>query len=409
MITLKRLHFLMLMALLMSGCGSACGGGNPGSNGNSNRDAGPDADAVPSDAGRTDAEPDATGDGGRPEGVAYDYCHQDLFKLPPGPTEDILSVFLRDHYVVSSRWVDYPERDTLHDVYLFDLQECKEYALIKAPDVQAGDSIYGTEVVVGDYSYEGSRGDLFIYDIESWSYIRLTDSSESEAHAKYNGRHVAYWDSTGAPDGGNYGLTLWELQTDEHITLSTWQAAPEVHAISERYVAWTARCFDPPGYGKDVFYHDLQTGVTTHIESTGQFDIRVLDLSGDRIVWMENDNDHYNIILYKIETEDEVRLTGDGFDHRNPRIRGNLVAWITYMYSGGSYATDPAHEDLYLYDLDTGVGRRITSESAAWAPGHAHPPWLLFKKMLGQWNREVYVMNMVQSGVIDSTGHVIPE
>jgi len=409
MTAMKQINLLILATLLASGCGSACGGANPGSN--ANRDAGPELDIALQDAEPRDADPDgsdATDDGGRPVGIQYDYCDQDLFKLHFGPTEDFVSLFLHDHYVVSSRWVDYPEQNTLHDLYMLDLHECKEYMLIKAPRVQAAGSMLGKEIVGSDSSYENYTSELFLYDIEQWNYTRLTFTPGSEGHPRYNGRHLIYWDGNDAPEG-KCGLTLWDMQTDEKTTLASWQSAPEVHALSDRYAAWTAYSFDPPGYGKDVFYHDLQTSTTTRIESTGQFHTTFLDLDGDRIVWTENDNDHYNVILYEIETGEETHLTGDGNDHMAPLIRKNLVVFATYRYAGGRFVADPAHRDLELYDLDTGVSRRITKESTTWTPRKFDPPWLLFVKALGSHKFEVYVMNMLKAGVIDEAGNLIPE
>jgi len=408
---LKMTAFLVLSCLAGVLCVSGCVDDAPG-NDDALVDALPDEDgAVDADAG--DAAGDAETADASPGVTQYDFCGQEQFMLPPAPTEDILSVASWGRYVATARWLDPSEHVQYHDIFLFDLEECKEYVVCAQPGIQAGAYVHGGTVFWGDFRYNSGgddrRTELFSFDVETWEELRLTDDPEAKAFPKYNGRHVVYKDSTGATQEGRYGLTLWDLQTDEHTTLATWQAAPEFHAISERYVAWTAYSLGEPGYGKDVFYHDLQTGESTRIQTTGLFDIRVLDLSGDRILWMENDSDHYNIILYEIGAEEEVRLTDDGFDHMAPRLRGNLAMWITYKYSGGSYATDPARKDLVLYDLDTGVERRITSESVPWGTGYADPPWMWYVKVLAPYHFEIHVVNLPMAGLVDANGNVIPE
>jgi hypothetical protein len=252
------------------------------------------------------------------------------------------------------------------------------------------------------------RGEIFVFDIETWEETRLTDTPEMKAGPRGNGQYLVFLDTTGAPDG-HFGLTLMDLVTSEQKSLAPWEAGAEEYHISERYVVWAASSFDASSYGKDVFYYDLVTEETHHLEESMAFHVYRLSVGGSKIVWEKNDNLYYSIMLHDIETGEDVELTDGSFDCIAPQARGNLTVWETYEYSGGTYSGTPAERDVYLFDLDTGVGRRVTDQSTTWWGRAPDPPWLPIIKGYGPDTMEVFVMNLEKAGLLDSSGHVIPE
>jgi hypothetical protein len=65
--------------------------------------------------------------------------------------------------------------------------------------------------------------------------------------------------------------------SSEQKTLATWEVATEQYSISDRYVVWAGRSFDATSYGKDVFYDDLLTEQTHHLEETRPFNVTMFE------------------------------------------------------------------------------------------------------------------------------------
>jgi hypothetical protein len=121
------------------------------------------------------------------------------------------------------------------------------------------------EVVYMDAQANG-RGDLYAYDLTTGIRTQLTDTPDDEewleaVHYPY----LVY--STRVPSGvsPDKGLTLWNRETDERVLLADHTQAPEGVSISEQYVSWCVY----GDWGKDVYYDDLETGQTTHVDASG--------------------------------------------------------------------------------------------------------------------------------------------
>ena len=85
---------------------------------------------------------------------------------------------------------------------------------------------------------------------------------------------------------------------------------------------------------------------------------------GDRITWVDQRHGNPEIYIYDIIPGGvpgrETRLTFNSTaDRYQPAIHGNRIVWLDQRN-----ATDPNNFDVYLFDLDTGLERRITSSPA---------------------------------------------
>lgn len=393
-------------SLYLWGCG--CGSRSPG--GSTGLDCGLDSSMEAS--APADASMDGSMDGsGRPQGIQHDYCHQTRFKLPP-TSEDISGfVSLSNGRVTYSMRPD--PKDTVHsfDLYLFDLLTCTEYVVAGHVGTQVG-SIWQDTIVWADERWSTSQQfntELVSLDIPTWTETRLTFSLDAaEAHPRTNGRHLVFWDSDGAPPEGYYGLTLWDTLTNERTRLAEWDLGPTNHYIGQRYVAFAAG--HPLGSYKDVYYHDILTRTTHHIESTGPGQQEFVRAWEGTIVWEEEKDCRFEVVVYDIETGQEMRPIDDEYDETRPGIWQNLLIYNTYRYSGMSWCGGPYnYRDVCIHDLDTGYGRRITEESGYWWPLAVDPPWLVYSMGFGPQKEEYYVINLVQAGMLDQDGHVIPE
>ena len=394
-----------------TGCG--CSGGNPGTN---NPPADSDLDGAVDGADGQPVDSTVDADGELPDGgTHYEYCKETFFQLPPTTDDHVHGPMLGGNYVTYARYLNYPESETQYDLYLFDLELCTEYLICDVERSQLPGSIYNSQVFWNDsrFLYDSQdpdyhRVELYLFDIPTWTETRLTDSIEMKISPLVHGDYVVFLDNTDAPDG-YFGLSLMNLVTSEQKTLATWEAATEEYSISDRYVVWAGRSFDATSYGKDVFYYDLLTEETHHLEGTRQHHVVMVTETQGKILWVKNDNLYFSIMLHDIVSGDDVELTDGSFDCVYPRARGNLVVWWTYEYSGGTYAGNPAQRDVYLFDLDTGEGRRVTDVSSTWSGRSPDPPWLPIEKDHGPNTSEFFVLNLLKGGYIDTSGHVIAE
>jgi hypothetical protein len=63
---------------------------------------------------------------------------------------------------------------------------------------------------------------------------------------------------------------------------------------------------------------------------------------------------------------------------------------------------------LYIKDLETGVSRRLTSESRRWGFGTPTCRWLFYAEGENQERFRQYAWDLVAAGVLDNNCHVIP-
>jgi hypothetical protein len=182
--------------------------------------------------------------------------------------------------------------------------------------------------------------------------------------------------------------------------------------LSERYAVWNQYTGDPQSTGRDVYYHDLETGTTHHVDLSYagyQYDLTAW---GRYIVWVGSDTytfPPWHLMAYDIETGDSTLLLGD---ERGPPIawmHGSLVAYTTTRYRTDTDITNrPA--DVELYDLSTGVTRRLTTWPSNLRANRIFHPWLLIIDVLGvsQGMNDWYLAHLGRLGVTDAEGHLVP-
>ena len=124
----------------------------------------------------------------------------------------------------------------------------------------------------------------------------------------------------------------------------------------------------------DVFILDLETNEVRQLttEEHAQMTPRIY---GDTVIWSDARNQDtdklpfsYDIFAYDLKTGKETRITEnatvEGYNHAS--ISGNYVAWTDIRHADMSVASHAGNEsvynnEIYLYDLNTGEERRITT------------------------------------------------
>jgi beta propeller repeat protein len=78
------------------------------------------------------------------------------------------------------------------------------------------------------------------------------------------------------------------------------------------------------------------------------------DISGNRIVWMDNRSDNWDIYMYDLTTNTEKRITTDTANQDSPSISGNRIVWADDRNG---------NKDIYMYDLSTNTENQITTNT----------------------------------------------
>jgi hypothetical protein len=227
-----------------------------------------------------------------------------------------------------------------------------------------------------------------------------------------NDRYVAY---TRYPaENSSWELMLMNIETRQRQVIAPQGSSPSYPVMGERYVVWSGYTQDPQSVGKDVFYHDLQTGQTVHVDETYagyQYGVAV---GGEYLTWFGADvdlTDPYHLVLYHIPTGDSTVLVDNDGGVRWGWIHRNLVGYSTNRYQG-QWSLFPFPKDMELYDIESGLRRRISAEPSRLIINEIFFPYLRVTNVLEGASSSAecphYIVNMVKMGLTDASGRLIP-
>lgn len=80
-----------------------------------------------------------------------------------------------------------------------------------------------------------------------------------------------------------------------------------------------------------------------------------IDMYQDKVVWVDKRDGNWDIFMYDLTSQQEVRITNDPTDQFDPKVCGNRIVWLD-----NRNALPTQHFDIYTYDLNTGVETKIT-------------------------------------------------
>ena len=123
------------------------------------------------------------------------------------------------------------------------------------------------------------------------------------------------------------------------------------------------------GYGhstyntpSNIYLHNMQTGQETRLTSSDNASNP--SISGDRIVYQEERNGNFDIVLYNITTKIQSVICSDPHDQVSPVIDGDTVVWQDYRLGHTRYYGYDERQptsNIYLYSLNSGTGRLIST------------------------------------------------
>jgi beta propeller repeat protein len=250
----------------------------------------------------------------------------------------------------------------------------------------------GSEPAIDDGKVAWTNNDVIhVYDLTTKNEITVNSSAAS--HPVVSGNKLVWHDeSSGVPR-----LTVYDISTatKTYITQNVDQSS--IPAIYGSRIVWSADSY--------VYMHDISTSMQTKIangnnpdiyanrisydsystEDTPQiyvYDIttkKAMDVSqygdnmfshiyGDKVIWSDFYNRLGNIRMYDIATRQQTEVTtGDdktGYDTGGSTdISGNKIVYLKHKNLANIDSGN-----LYIYDIDTGKSKQLTSSNTAQSP-----------------------------------------
>lgn len=388
---------------------AGCSGGSTGGMKDACTDGEP-VDVAHYDVGPTDAEADGPTCIPTPP---IDATPGVITRLPPTGENDMSSVGNYDRYVVYSEVRNNNGNPYNFEIFLYDLELGQETQITDDNiEVQWDPYVWGTEVMWSNGFAEDATAvsAVMAYEIDTGEAIELIAPDHNNRVPRFNGDSILYASDEGvAGEEFNWSLYLMDRQSGEKRMVSPYYYYAETGSLGDKYAVWVA--YNPEGssVGKDVYYYDPRTDEVTRIESTASGHQYCPTNTGDLIFWEDDRNGNWDIYMYDTRTGQEERLTYDPNDQRLARARGHLLTWMDFRWSCARYGGRFNPRDMVIYDIETGVMRRVTSSSEPWGNCYAQGRWFVYVKSVGYRKWHIFAHDLVADGILDGPdGHVIP-
>lgn len=295
------------------------------------------------------------------------------------------------------------------DIFYYDVLARQEVQVTNREGFQSGPSTDGLEILFDDGQFYSQPDanlqiELFSYDILTGVETRLTNEVSKKLLPMFNSGYILFDSNLGCSQEDIYNLTLMDRATGEATVVSGCGLGGETYSMSEYYAAWAGR--PDFGHNKDIFVRDLAAGVTLRIDSTDPGSQYFPTTDADHVVWQDGRDGHREVYMYTFSTGVEECLTPDPWEQGRPHLRDGIVAWCDYRFSQqwGEFGDC----DVYVYELATGIGRRVTTESKYWNPRYVDSGWLLYALRVSGPKHKLYMHDLVTDGILSPDGHVIP-
>ena len=203
-------------------------------------------------------------------------------------------------------------------------------------------------------------------------------------------------------------LVYHDLNTLETREFWTFHDSPLTIAVGDRAIFWT---YAPCG---NFRYYDIERD---EVVTNENFNVFAAIAWRKYIAW--GNCFPYQMMVLNLETgelrriDQELDLDPDNHTYAIHTAYEHLVAAVDKRRE---IANPGVESHLWLYDLDTRVERRITSESAKWTWGShriLNCRWAILTLDYGKASTTIFhypkaALNLVEAGIVDEDCHLIP-
>ncbi|MDW5549602.1 PKD domain-containing protein [Methanosarcina sp.] len=207
-----------------------------------------------------------------------------------------------------------------HDVYMYDLSTHKETRITNSTIPEYG---FGYDLgisISGNRILWGGAYHYCIYDISTKKETHLDDVPI--INPVFSGNIIV---GVSDIDARPSNLTMYDLSTNKKTQITTSDSAfsPD---INNNIIVWADwRQGDNGEYYSEIYMYDLSTKKETQITNSGSTLYYSPEISKDRIVWLDERDNKYNIYMYNLSTQEETHTNNTsirGFD-----LYGDKIVW----------------------------------------------------------------------------------
>ncbi len=249
-------------------------------------------------------------------------------------------------------------------------------------------SIYGDFFITGEYVFGNSLEKQYIIlfnlrtgEKEIIKEIPLDHRFESPSIWK----NQIVWSECVLPPGFldslqkdfdtlDWNIYFLDLDTGEERQITADESAQYSARISDDYIVWLDARHeidkDYPHY-YDVYAYDLLTGKEIRVTTNTTVNSQDLGISGNIVVWTDFRNDdpeirirkekppifNTDIYCYDLSAGTEIQVTDDPANDSLPSIDNGIIVWQRQFGT--------INEDVYLYEMENGRERQISSSGYA--------------------------------------------
>ncbi|MFH0815269.1 MAG: PKD domain-containing protein [Methanobacteriota archaeon] len=166
---------------------------------------------------------------------------------------------------------------------------------------------------------------------------------------------------------GNYDIKSYNFINDVSNQIPTLSGDQVEPAMYNNIVVWTDYRNDADGKytgtgdNGDIYLYNIATGVGKYISSSTQNDFDPA-IYGNYVVWVRENNNQHDIILYDIEKGYENSATGEiatlggmPYNQFEPSIWGQRIVWTD---------SRDGNLNIYMHDISTGITIPVTNNQA---------------------------------------------
>ena len=246
-------------------------------------------------------------------------------------------------------WEDYRDGNE-PEIYMYNTLSGVETRLTNDSARQKNPSAYGGRVAWEDYRH-GSSPEIYLLNISTGAEFRLTNDTSRQTEPAMNGDYIVW------KDEGTHGLVLYKISAWSETVICSSYCGGGDHAIWGDHVVWST--WDNSTHADIVNVYDIPSASTTTISTVDTRSIDRVSVHGDRVVWsafrfidptVTSGAGVYDVYLHDLSTGTGSRISPyDDLGYKNPAIYGDRIVW-------------ESENDLHLYDIATTTVTAITEQ-----------------------------------------------
>jgi hypothetical protein len=312
---------------------------------------------------------------------------------------------MNDDHVVW-RWIDESVSPSEDVLTIKTLSSGIQWELLRSayPNVVDRPSVAGMNACFDRYS--SSAPGLFrigLTDTEE-TIVATSDYTESNCAAGESG---ALYKIGGADSHGGLRFTNYTTLDTTSVIEGTGITIMDIMFDGVRWVAFTELSGD-----EYLYKFDLEnTGVGSQLIQADPVQVEgadINDLTQDLITgaFVPGETDNLDLVRWDLDTNARSVLLSEPWDQLLPDTSGYAVVYLD-SNPAGEYWFSAYHCDVRVIDIETGVVRTVLPLDAYFGPSiWSH---YIVANNYGMWGDSLVLCDLEEGGIMDSSGHIIPE